>query len=399
MNRIKLLYFFLVPLFIFVGCSDKHSKPVELLQQTGEKMAQNPHVEYSYLIKWYRSYAGDTSESRGTIYFAQNPNDTVFGLKFYNKSLHHKSLNESKYGGRYLILLNYRDSSAFKKPFCDFSNGHMTVYPYVEYSYGAIQKFLNDTALYSDIDSLKFNEYSKKGKKYLSFDFWTHKRIVDTYKVGQKRRVKVKLIIRRSDFLPVFYSQYEPLKRNDYHYVKAFFNNYAFDKGYPDSLFTLESVPSYFKWDKYKRFLKLLPVGTLAPDWTLPGVSGDSVTLSSLRGKFVLLDFWFIGCGSCIESIPVLNELQKQYDDIEFKVIGINCFNNNEEKIKRYCNNLNMNYKNVRNGDAITGAYRIKGAPMFYLIDKKGKIVYTQVGHDSKKLSKAVAEALTEESL
>ena len=58
-----------------------------------------------------------------------------------------------------------------------------------------------------------------------------------------------------------------------------------------------------------------------------------------------------------------------------------------------------MNYQNVRDGDAITGAYRIKGAPMFYLIDKEGKIVYTQVGHDRKNLRKAVAEALTEESL
>jgi len=49
-----------------------------------------------------------------------------------------------------------------------------------------------------------------------------------------------------------------------------------------------------------------------------------------------------------------------------------------------------MRYVNVWKCDNITDEYKIKGAPIFYLIDKTGKIVYSQVGHNSEKFTNAV---------
>ena len=153
-------------------------------------------------------------------------------------------------------------------------------------------------------------------------------------------------------------------------------------------MFLIENIPEYYSWNKM--FLRVLTTGITAPDWQLPSVDGDSIKLSGLRGKYVLLDFWFIGCGSCIESIPTLNSLQNEYKNTGLKVIGINCYNSHRDKLVQYCKDRDMRYVNVWKGDNITDEYKIKGAPIFYLIDKAGKIVYSQVGHNSEKLTNAV---------
>ncbi len=396
-TRPNLLSFLIVVVSLSLfSCSGRKKTPIEELKLIGQKMQQNKTLEYSYYTKFYTSYSGDTISLEGRMYFTPNVQDTAIGMNFYNKTYVDKRLySDSFYNGKYIISLMHADSTVRKKPLCDYRNGHMTAYPFLELSYGAIKLFLNDSAFYSNIDSLKRKNVSYKGKRYSSFTFWVDNELINTYKIGQKGRTKVKLIVRKSDFLPVFYSQHQIYKRKtheDFVYSEAKFRKYLFDNNYPDSLFTIESIPKYYSWDK--RFMKILTPETTAPEWKLPLIGGDSISLSELKGKFVLLDFWFIGCGSCIESIPTLNDLQSEYKDDGFVVIGINCFNEHKGKIEQYCKDREMRYLNVWKGDGITDEYKIKGAPIFYLINKDGKIVYSQVGHNSEKLIDAVKSIL-----
>jgi thioredoxin-related protein len=53
-----------------------------------------------------------------------------------------------------------------------------------------------------------------------------------------------------------------------------------------------------------------------------------------------------------------------------------------------------MNYKNVWNSNSISEEYNVNAAPTFVLIDKEGKIIYTQIGHDSQKLKGNIAKYL-----
>ena len=172
--------------------------------------------------------------------------------------------------------------------------------------------------------------------------------------------------------------------------IEAWFSDYSFDDKYSDKDFSIESVPEYYKWDKFKSRLKVIPSGSFAPDWTLPSVTGDSLSLSNLRGQFVLLDFWYIGCGACFQSIPVLNELASSYPDNKLKVIGVNCFSKDKNNIRAYCSKHEMNFTNVWKGDEISNKYKINAAPIFYLIDSAGRIAYSQVGHDPLRLTNAI---------
>ena len=75
-------------------------------------------------------------------------------------------------------------------------------------------------------------------------------------------------------------------------------------------------------------------------------------------------------------------------------MIGINCYTNDPEKIEAYCADLNMQYRNVWNGESICADYMIKGAPIFYLINKDGQVVYSQIGHDEKRLTDNIEKIL-----
>ncbi len=385
----KPYYFLLFILFILPGCNYNKMSPIEELKQAGHDMRQYDNIEYSYLIKTYFSYVGDTIALKGRMYFETNMEDSALHMNFYHKS----NDGDNFYNGKYLISLHKTDSFAMKKPLCDYEGGHMTAYPFLEFSFGAIKLFLNDTNFYSGIDSLQRKSIEYKGKGYSSFSFWINKEIINTYKVGVKGKAKVKLIIRKSDNLPVFYSQYQVLKRkdhNDIFYVESKFSKYSFDKDYPDSVFSIESVPDYYSWDKYKMFKRTLPAQSIAPEWELPSLNDDTISLSDFKGKYVLLDFWFIGCGACIQSIPVLNKIYADYKNKEVVVLGINCFNDHKEKISKYCDELGMKYPNLWKGENITDKYSVKAAPVFYLIDPNGTIIYSQVGHNSKKLLNAL---------
>ena len=350
--------------------------------------------EYSYLIKTYRSYSGDTTKNSGIIYFENNPKDTSIGLNFYNKS----ELSESFYNGEYIITLLKTDSAAFKKPLCDYDNGHMTVYPYLELSLGAIQNFLTDSLLSVQIDSLIITDTIFNNNKCYSYSFWADNMLIDTHKKMKKGRKKINLIVREKDNIPLLYSQYQPIQRKtklDFHYKEALFTNYTFNKENSDFLISIENIPEYYKWDKYSSINNLLPLNIKAPDWKLPFIMGDSISLTSLKGKYVLLDFWFIGCGSCVQSVPTLNEIQKKYTDEKLIVIGVNCFSNQKQTIKEYCKTNNMKYANVWKGDLITNDYNVNAAPIFYLIDKEGNIAYRQIGHDEMKLKQNIEEIIT----
>jgi peroxiredoxin len=372
-----------IGILIFFGCNRVPQTPLEELSSIGEQMKQNQQVAYRYQIDLYRSYADDTIRNEGIIYFESNLADTAIGFNFDQESEYYSSF----YNGAYLINMIQQDSFAYKKPLCDYKDGHMTGYPYLELSYAAIQNFLTDSLFTTKTDSIVRVDTIVDNAKCYSYTFWTDSRIVDTYKLPRHfGRKKINLVVSLQDNLPVRYSQYQPIQKGEYHYTEASFKNYSFKKRFPKHQFSIENVPEYYSWDKLKAFYQTLELQTDAPNWELPLVSGSNVSLSDLRGKFLLLDFWFIGCGACVESIPTLNALQEKFGKSNFEVVGINCYSNNVEKIKAYCIERNMQYRNVWNGESICDNYLIRAAPVFYLIDQEGKVAYTQIGHDDKKL-------------
>lgn len=127
----------------------------------------------------------------------------------------------------------------------------------------------------------------------------------------------------------------------------------------------------------------------LAPDFSLKSFDGQEITLSQLKGKVVLLDFWATWCGPCKESIPHLIQLYKNYRENGFELVGMNIDKGDGEAVRRFVRSMDIPYPVVTAPEDVVRSYRVTGIPANFLIDKKGTIREKVVG-----FSRAIAQQL-----
>lgn len=118
-----------------------------------------------------------------------------------------------------------------------------------------------------------------------------------------------------------------------------------------------------------------------APDFTLTDINGKPLTLSSLRGKYVVLDFWGSWCGWCIKGIPQMKEYYKKYAG-KFEILGIDC-NDSEEAWRAAVDEYELPWLHVYCSDEkVLKDYDIQGFPTKVIITPEGKIEQMIIGED-----------------
>ena len=150
-----------------------------------------------------------------------------------------------------------------------------------------------------------------------------------------------------------------------------------------DKLFHLERPEGYLdpKTPKSRSSSNLLKVGTQAPSWKLKTPAGKEVTLESLKGKIVLLDFWATWCGPCVRAMPAVQKLHDKFKDRPVAVYGVNCYERNPKaKPAQFMKDKGFTYPLLLDGSSVARAYKASGIPTFYLLDPDGKILLANSG-------------------
>ncbi len=130
-----------------------------------------------------------------------------------------------------------------------------------------------------------------------------------------------------------------------------------------------------------------------APQFTLPDLDGQLHTLSSLRGRWVLLNFWGTWCPGCIDELPALKELGSHYTS-KLDVIGI-ALNDKPETLQKFVRDERIPYVALVGGtfgDPTARAYNVQRAPTNVVIDPEGQVCF--VGTSLKAAVEAFSSGL-----
>ena len=205
---------------------------------------------------------------------------------------------------------------------------------------------------------------------------------------------------------------FQPKAEMFYGYRNAFINTYRTS---PALIVTLGAIDSEKEWDLYKGVVELLAnafptspsvqnavghvtqlqrdreakaflqPGNLAKEIALPGINGDTLRLSDLRGKVVLIDFWASWCGPCRRENPNVVAMYKKYNADGFEVFSVSLDKSTDAaKWKAAIETDGLiwpNHVSDLKGWQCAAAldYAVKSIPFTVLIDAEGKIIATNI--------------------
>ncbi|MDR6786328.1 thiol-disulfide isomerase/thioredoxin [Pedobacter africanus] len=124
-----------------------------------------------------------------------------------------------------------------------------------------------------------------------------------------------------------------------------------------------------------------LTVGTIAPDFTITDVKTDKpLKLDDLRGKVVLLDFWYMACMPCRILIPRIQKLQEKFKNENVAIIGINISDSSAEKILSFLNDRKISYPQYYQTGKLVQDYKLNAFPTTLVLDKEGRVKLLETG-------------------
>ena len=405
--KTKLLIIGLLLAVFFNSCSQKPNAE-KILKKSFEKCQaiENGYYEMKHYMKYMSSK--DTSLQIYKCYFKRLENDTI-----YPSAFHYQSFSENEYIGD--VLYTGDDFVSYSKK--DSTGEIMSKKLWAEkikaysHNYTFYSLFVNKKSQLLPQDSAFLdnkNIFELRGEETINNILCYHiKRSIipenDSTEMMKTLRIEVNYWINKQDYIPIQYSIAMDLTMNNdtmYQFEKNRLIKYELNDLNNESEIKLSSIPSFVDLADYKPYKapELLPNDTIAPNWSLVSLKDKTVNLSDLKGKLVLIDFFYKSCYPCMLALPALQDLHERYSSKGLVVIGIDPYDTKEkDDIDNFLTNRGVSYTVLLGGKDVAKEYHVSGYPTMFLIDKNGKIIFSQVGYREdieEELEKVIKENL-----
>jgi len=115
-----------------------------------------------------------------------------------------------------------------------------------------------------------------------------------------------------------------------------------------------------------------------APKLELRDLNGKICSLENLKGKIVVLNFWFIACKPCVNEMPVLNEIKRNYDPAKVAFIALSL--DSKEAINAFLKTHKFDFTILPKAESVSGKYNLGAYPVSMVINARGIISFVQIG-------------------
>jgi peroxiredoxin len=120
--------------------------------------------------------------------------------------------------------------------------------------------------------------------------------------------------------------------------------------------------------------------GHPAPDFTLRTLDGEPVSLGSLRGRVVLLNFWATWCKPCEDEMPAMQRLHAALGGTDFELLAVSV-DAGDEEVRAFRDRLGLSFPILRDPDQrVAASYQTFRFPESWLIDRNGVVVARYIG-------------------
>lgn len=391
---------------LFSSCSKPDAE--KILEKSYEKCQsiKNGYYEMTHYMKYMSD--DDTISSKFNCHFEKLSNDSI-----YSSAFHYQYYRDGEYKGD--VLYTGEDFVRYSKK--DSTGSIMSKINWAR----EIKSFSHNYTFYSPLTSNK--SYPLPGDSaYIDnkhiFEFLGEKIISgtpcyhikmniipanDSTAMFKTLRTENNYWISKQEYIPIQYSvAYDLVMNNDtmYQYEKNVLTKYELDNFPGGEEFNLSSIPSYIILKDHEPIKRpeLLELATNAPIWSLLSLDDEIVKLTDFKGKIVLIDFFYKSCYPCMLALPALQSLHEMYNDKGLKIIGIDPYDKKEEDdIVNFLAKRGVSYTVLLGGKEVAKEYHVSSYPTIYLIDKEGKVLFTQVGYgegSEEKLEEVIKQNL-----
>ncbi len=379
-----------VLLFGFFFCPGQNAR--QILKASFDKCqsVQSGYYEMTHSQKYMSG--NDTVTTAFHCYFKKLADDTLYSSAFHYQSFYADGqIGDAMYTGEEFVNYASKDSTGrvmSKALWAEEINAYSHNYEFYEPLFNRKSKPLPDQDDLDDED----NTFRYVGKEKIRGTHVDH--IVmdatpenDPEDMMQMIKAQFHFWIDQKNYLPIRHTiTYELVMAGDtmVQYENIELLKYDPDHKDVEHQISMASIPAYIQLKDYVPYKspEPLPVDTIAPEWNLISLTDDSVSLSSLKGSVVVIDFFYKACYPCMQALPALQDLHERYASQGLKMIGIDPYDTKEkDHIDEFLAKRGVTYTVLLGGKDVAKEYHVSGYPTMYIIGKDGKILFNQIGY------------------
>ncbi len=135
---------------------------------------------------------------------------------------------------------------------------------------------------------------------------------------------------------------------------------------------------------------KACVIGKSIPDFKINSISGQELNAEKLKGKILVINFWFIACAPCIAEMPALNQLVSEYKDKNVLFLGFT-YESKEDIVSMFLPKVKFDFNVVPNAQFVEDSFGVSSHPTMFIVDKYGKVKKAWAGGSTDEKDKTEA--------